>query len=303
MKAATIHRAKMMLACLLEQGATYRQAGERYGLARSTVERTVKALLLKVSREHGIAELDENGLASLTRLRQFRQPVMRAVRDFKPSDRALAATTLNPEAIAAGASRVRARSDNASRDVALMYVLFCTGAKPIEIARLEVRDYLARHGAVREASDLRGEAAANGRSRPMYFSSARTRAAVDAYLAERERRKQGIGVDGEYRGLDPHSALFLTESGRPFPVTRRGPHDGRLTCRLISATYRSIFQRAGWTGVTAHSARRDVARRLFEKGADEAQVGQLLGLTSRRSVRRLVGQASAPLDALVRDIV
>jgi hypothetical protein len=49
------------------------------------------------------------------------------------------------------------------------------------------------------------------------------------------------------------------------------------TCRLMIATLRSIFTRAGWIGVTSQSARRVVARRLADKGADGAQVGELLG--------------------------
>ena len=92
--------------------------------------------------------------------------------------------------------------------MALIFVLFCTGAKPIEIARLEVRDYLNRDGSVRESSEMRSEAAVNRRSRPLFFTSSRTRAAVDAYLIERARRKLGVAGsgatgDGAYRGLDP----------------------------------------------------------------------------------------------------
>jgi hypothetical protein len=57
---------------------------------------------------------------------------------------------------------VRLRSENANRDVALIYVLFCTGAKPIEIARLEVRDYLNSDGSIRERSEMRPETPSTG---------------------------------------------------------------------------------------------------------------------------------------------
>lgn len=69
------------------------------------------------------------------------------------------------------------------------------------------------------------------------------------------------------------------------------------------ATLRSIFKRAGWTGVTAQSARRGVARWLADKGADGAQVGQVLGLSSSRAVRRLIGSKRRPLENLVRELV
>jgi predicted transcriptional regulator len=69
------------------------------------------------------------------------------------------------------------------------------------------------------------------------------------------------------------------------------------------ATLRSIFKRAGWAGVTAQSARRVVARRLADKGADGAQVGEILGLSSSRAVRRLLGINRRPLENLARELV
>lgn len=308
MKPDTITKATMMLTSVLQDGASYRDAGAPFGMGRSSVERTIKALLLQVARERGIPTLDEDALISLTRLRQFRDPVLQAVRDYTPRDAKSRPTTLGPEEISAGACRVRRRSDNANRDVALTFVLFCTGAKPIEIARLEVRDYLNRDGNVRECSEMRAESTVNGRSRPLFFTSPRACAAIDAYLAERTRRKLGVVVAGAtdrgaYRGLDPHSALFLTEAGKPFEVTARGSDDPRATCRLMIATLRSIFKRAGWTGVTSQSARRVVARRLAEKGADVGQVGELLGLSSTRAVRRLLEHGRPSLETLASELV
>jgi site-specific recombinase XerD len=309
MRQETFAKATTMLGRVLRDGATYREAGAPYGLGRSTVERTIKALVLQVAREQGIPAVDEDALISLTRLRQFREPVLQAVRDYTPSTTQPKRTNLGPEEIAAGASRVRKRSENPHRDVALIFVLFCTGAKPIEIARLQVRDYLNRDGSVRERSEMRPEAAVNGRDRPLFFTSARACAAVDAYLAERARRRLGVvaalvASDAvRFRGLDPLSALFLTETGKRFEVTGRGPDDQRATCRLMIATLRLIFKRAGWTGVTSQSARRVVARSLIDKGADGAQVGELLGLSSTRAVRRLLGDERRPLETLARELV
>ena len=68
------------------------------------------------------------------------------------------------------------------------------------------------------------------------------------------------------------------------------------------ATLRSIFKRAGWT-VTSQSARRVVARRLADKGAYGTQVGELLGVSSTRAVRRLLGNERRPLETLARELV
>lgn len=292
-----------MLAALLEHGATYREAGHAFGVGHSTVERQVKALLLRVSREDGIPGVDDPTLVSLALLRLCATSVMKAVRAYQPAQGRPARAALEAGEVAAGVNRIRRLSDNPNRDVALLYVLFCTGAKPLEIARLAVRDYVNPDGTVRRHSELGDQAAVRGRTRPLYFDSARACAAIDAYLEERVRRRVGVGPDEQYRGLDPDSALFLTERGRPFAVRRRGPRDPRPTSPILVATYRVIFRRAGWEGVTAQSIRRLVAQRLAEKGADKQQVGQLLGLTSNRSVKRLLERPRQPLESLVKDLV
>ena len=299
----TVARATEMLARVLEQGTTYAAAGAPHGLARSTVERTVKALVLRVLRDDGIAGLDEAAVASLARLRQCRQAVMEAVRGYRLRSALVRTVAPGPQDIALGASRVRARSENASRDVALIYVLFSTGAKPLEIARLEVADYLRPDGSVRRESEMRAAAAAGGRARPLYFTSERACAALDDYLAERRRKALGTGRHDEYRGLDPRSGLFLTESGHRFRVKARGPDDPRLTCRLMIATYRQIFLRAGWQGMTTQSARRAVARRLVQNSGRHDQVAALMGLAHCRSVRKLLGEERRPLASLAGELV
>jgi integrase len=181
--------------------------------------------------------------------------------------------------------------------------LLCTGAKPLEIARLLVRDYLNPDGTVRRRSELREAAAISGHARPMYFTSTRACAAIDAYLEERPRRRVGAGNVERYRGLDPNSALFLTERGGSFEVRPRSGADPRLTSPILVATYRMIFRRAGWEGMSTQVMRRLVAKRLAEKGADPRQVGEVLGLDSIRSVKRLLRSDPQPLDVLVKDLV
>ena len=62
-----------MLSSVLLDGLSYREAGAPFGVGRSTVERSIKSLVLEVARERGIPELDEDGLSCLPRLRQFRE--------------------------------------------------------------------------------------------------------------------------------------------------------------------------------------------------------------------------------------
>ena len=115
----------------------------------------------------------------------------------------------------------RQHSNCRNRDVALLLVLFATAAKPLEIARLQVGDYLTEDGSVREESVMRADAAINGKARSPFFASTRLVAAVDAYLQERVRRGHGTRKATTYRGLDPESRLFLTGGGRGMPIKVR----------------------------------------------------------------------------------
>lgn len=303
MKERTRERAVSMLSALLEHGQTYREVGRAHGIGHSTVERQVKALLWQVARAAPIAGVPDVDIASLSQLRQHAGVVMDAVRSANPEDDGHPLADLDEAELLAGVRRIRRLSENANRDVALLLTLLCTGAKPLEIARLQVQDYLCDDGTVRRESRLQGGAATRGRERAIYFDSERACDAIDAYLEERLRRRIVVSLTEAFRGLDPSSALFLTESGKPFRVRARSPDDPRPTCPVLLATFAGIFRRAGWRGVNTQHVRRLFARRVAGKGADKQQLGALLGLTSDRSVKRLLERRQRPLLDLVKDLV
>lgn len=294
-----------MLASVLD-GQSFCAAGKRHGLCRSTAEREVKALVRLAFTRSGVGtELQHQAAASLKGLRQLHALVTQAVREFAVDEAPMTRTwDIDAREIAEGAERLRSRSRTPCRDVALLYVLFTTGAKPVEIARLQVRDYLQADGCIRRRSTLRPDASVNGRSRPLYFTSERACVALDGYLHQRLQRQQGVGAAASaYRGLDPASPLFLTDDGRRFELRCRSRTDMRATCRLMSATFHAIFQRAGWPGLTTQAARRIVARRLLDKGTTPMQAAQLLGLAGPAGVRRLIGPTQATeLDAAVEEL-
>ena len=136
---------------------------------------------------------------------------------------------------------------------------------------------------------MRADAAINGNERPLFFASTKVVAAVDAYLEERIRRGQGATEWTKYRGLDPHSRLFLTDDGHKMPIKVRalGNRKHHL-CGVILDIYRKAFARAGFKGVSSLCARRTVAKRLTERGCDIDQIGSVLGLKERNSVRNLI---------------
>lgn len=295
---------KQMLLQVLD-GRTYAAVGEEHRLGKTAVEKRVKTMVEHLITTVGVDGMNPGTVLSAYRLRASKEPIIEALARFDPGHTVQAVRTpMTTDMLVRAVAITRARSSNPNRDVALLFTLFSTGAKPIEIARLEVRDYLDADGAVREESIMRAEATVNGRARPLYFRSERARTAIDHYLAERAQRGLGTSDAARFRGLAPASRLFLTEAGEPFEVmTRPQPGRGRHLCRSILEVYRTIFRRAGLKGVTTLTARRTVARRLRERGAEDDQIGELLGIKNPSALRALLGECRRPLSAIVEDIV
>jgi len=298
----------MSIAMLKEviAGKTYDAVAAEHGVTRTAIERRIKALALRLSREVGIDGINDEGVAFVQRLRSCRSAILAALERYAPqaSQERRTGRLLTDDDIRLCVQRTRSRSSCPCRDVALLYVLLTTGARPLEIARLEVRDYLDADGSVREASVVRAEAAVNRKARPLFFASEKARDAIDAYLADRVCNGFGVGSNNVYRGLDPSSRLFLTEAGAPFEIVSYGEQGQvRFLCRGILDAYRKIFRRIGLSGVSALSVRRMVATRLFERGAAEEQIGEILGISEKKSVRELLPKQRPPLQSVVRELV
>ena len=77
----------------------------------------------------------------------------------------------------------------------------------------------------------------------------------------------------------------------------------RHLCSVILDIYRKAFAQAGLKGISALCARRTVAKRLIERGCNVDQIGTVLGLTERNSVRNLIANEPEVLRAAVRDLV
>jgi len=300
--------AEAMLRAVLA-GDTYEEVAHKHGTTRTGVERRIKALAVRVARRVAIPGLNEDGAAFVRRLRAHREALLEALELLADEELAAApelhaVRILTDEEIAAGARRVGGRSPHPLEDLALYYLLLATGARPLEIARLQVLDYLTSTGEVRATSVLRAETAITGRARPLHFRSGRLTAAIDDYLAMRVRLRQGMGSDEQYLGLDPCGRLFLSPSGHGFEILAYGSEgQRRFRCRAIQETYRKIWRYADFKNFTTLVARHTVADRLYARGADEGQVGLLLGISERAAVREMFPRRLPTLDQLTEDLV
>lgn len=286
-------------------GETYDKVAARFGVTRTAVERRIKAVALELFRSVGIEGLNDKGVVFAERLRRHRDSILLALADFVPAKPygSRAVRIVSPAELAQALALVKARSRHSWHDQALFYMLFVTGARPLEIARLEVRDYLMPDGRVRRESELRNEAAINGKARPLHFQSTNLDALLSPYLLERFDQGLELGEQGAYRGLNPRSRLFLSPTGQGFVITPYGTgRQRRFLCRAVLEAYRKLFRYAELEGVTSLSVRHTVAARLFERGADEDQVGLLLGIGQRSAVRELMSRRRPTISELVNEL-
>ena len=147
-------------------------------------------------------------------------------------------------------------------------------------------------------------ASISGKARPLFFASSKLDEAMGRYLRERLERGHGIGDAGAHRGLAPEAPLFLTATGAAFQITQYGSEgQRRYLCRPILEIYRKLFIYAELDGVTLMSVRRMLAARLYDRGADEEQVGLVLGISDRGAVRELFPRTRPAIATLVDELV
>lgn len=288
-------------------GATYDAVAGEFGVSRTAVERRIKTVAVQLTQVVGVDGLKEEGAAFVRRLRLHREAILAALADFEPlpPPGGRPARVLTPQEVTQGAVRVKGRTTRTWHDLSLYYLLFATGLRPLEIARLEVRDYLHADGSVRRDSELRADAAINGKLRPLYFSSSRLDDALAAYFRERMASGHGLGEPDRYRGLDPASRLFLSPTGEPYRIVPNNgkPGQNRHVCRALLEIYRKLFRYAELKGLSAQSARLTVMSRMYERGADEDQVGTILGISDRSAVRDLLPRPKPSLAELLDELV
>ena len=150
---------------------------------------------------------------------------------------------------------------------------------------------------------MRADVAINGRDRPLFFSHRRLDEALGAYLDERLRAGHGLGAAEHWRGLDPHGPLFLGAEGEVYPITPNGGEgQNRYVCRPLLEIYRKIFRQADIPGLCTQSARLTLMSRMYERGADEDQVGLVLGIADRSAVREQLPRPRPELAKVLEEL-
>lgn len=147
----------------------------------------------------------------------------------------------------------------ARRDTAILELLYSTGLRVSELARLD-REHISLE---RREFTVRGK----GGKRRLVFISARAKAATEAYLSLR---------------TDGHAPLFLNYSRRTSGAEDVLDNSARrLSTVAIEAMVRSYAAHAGiMKKVTPHVLRHSFATELLINGADIRSVQEMLGHSS-----------------------
>jgi len=275
-----LESASSMLRAMIA-GASCEQIAADFKLTKSAVSQKIRMLANDLQQIVGVVGVDEDESPTAALIRHHGDGYLEALEHFVP-DAASAwrdpVIELASCRIAQHITKIARHSRCVERDSALLLILFATAAKPLEIAQLEVCDYLDETGEARLQSSIRASIAVNGKERPLLFCDHELTAAIDTYLVL--RRAQGMAAHNQssYRGLLPHSRLFLSRNGKPMAVKRSGPGSQHLVCKEIHEIYRRIFAHSGHSGINTAMARRLAARRLHLGGANAEDIGAALGV-------------------------
>ncbi|HNE17644.1 MAG TPA: site-specific integrase, partial [Rhodocyclaceae bacterium] len=97
--------------------------------------------------------------------------------------------------------------------------------------------------------------------------------------------------------------LFLGAEGEVYPITPNGGEgQNRYVCRPLLEIYRKIFRQADIPGLCTQSARLTLMSRMYERGADEDQVGLVLGIADRSAVREQLPRPRPELSKVLEEL-
>ena len=284
------------------QGASFRAVGNAHAVSATTVERRIKGVALQLCQQIGIDGLNADGAIYVRRLRHHRDEILQALAWFQPPPTTAKPRTcriLSRDEVRLGARRIHAISSCGLHDLSLYFLLFATGAWPLEITQLQVRDFLRVNGQIRWESTMRAEIANNRRARPLLFCNDVLNTTLLAYLDERRCTMHGLGDASTYRGHAPESRLIVRSDGQDYPIIHHEPNTHRAyRCGPILEAYRRIFRQTGISGLNVRTAHLSTMAWLYQRGADEDQVGLLLGIRNRWVVRSHLARPQQTLQFL-----
>jgi len=163
------------------------------------------------------------------------------------------------------------------RNVAITMMLFGSGLRINEVAKLKVKDVFRSNGELKKTFIIPAKYTKTNKSRVAYIVVPQQRQALESWCAQRLGDNGMLADDGTYGGLDGDSPLFLSKKSgwRKFAFNKKKytikVNDKNViteteVCSSLENLMREIFKGAGIQGGSSHSGRRSLSTWLDRKG-------------------------------------
>ncbi|KZX73947.1 hypothetical protein A3715_15570 [Oleiphilus sp. HI0009] len=186
------------------------------------------------------------------------------------------------------------------RDEALLLCSITMGLRVSEIACLEVRHIIGEDGKYLLEGWLPGEFSKSGRSAAIFPSNKKFQKALDKYIEYRLNKRHMISGDlSKYRGLNPESKVFLTETGRKFAMTtkRRKSSKGKpleyKACDTLERAFKRLYKKAFGddTQFSSHSGRKVFSNNISDlvesKAHDQSSYQDVVNLMRSHNIESI----------------
>lgn len=172
------------------------------------------------------------------------------------------------------------------RNVAIIWMLFGSGLRINEVAKLKVKDLLRETNELRTTFIIPASYTKTDKSRAAYILAKPHINAIEEWLSEMLEQKVCVLDKDEFRGLNPDWPMFaITKKGKSwrkmaFRDKRYKDADGneRTTkvCSSMQTLVSEIFKNSGLPSGT-HAGRRTLATWLDQKGVELDTIQRILG--------------------------
>lgn len=172
------------------------------------------------------------------------------------------------------------------RNVAIIWMLFGSGLRINEVAKLKIKDIIRESGELRTTFIIKGSYTKTGKARAAYILARKHRQAIERWIDELIDEAVCLSGEPGFRGLRPDWPLFaITKKGNSwrhmaFRDKKYKDSEGNTrttkVCSSMQTLVSEIFKNSGFPSGT-HSGRRALATWLDAKNVDLETIQRILG--------------------------
>jgi integrase/recombinase XerD len=179
------------------------------------------------------------------------------------------------------------RGSLGKRNVAVIWMLFGSGLRINEVAKLKVSDLIRESNELRTTFVIKGSYTKTGKPRAAYILYSSHRRAIESWIDELIEERACLSGSDTYRGLHKDWPLFsITKKGRywrkmAFRDKKYKDAEGNTkttkVCGSLQNLISELFKSSGLHGGSSHSGRRTLATWLDHKGVELETIQRILG--------------------------